>query len=409
MADRSSRLRILVLGYIVRGPLGGLAWHHLQYVMGLTRLGHDVYFVEDSDDYPACYDPTTDSMGTDPGYGLRFIAETFERVGLSDHWAYFDAHTNRWFGTLGEGILDICASAELLLNLSGVNPLRPWLCSVPARALVDTDPVFTQIRHLTEPAARALAEQHTAFFTFGENFGRPGCTIPDDGFPWRPTRQPMVLDAWPVTPGPADGRFTTVMQWDSYPAREYNGRRYGMKSVSFEPYFELPTQTHAQFELALGSPTAPRELLKSKGWSVLDPREPTRDPWTYQAYIRESKAEFTVAKHGYVVSQSGWFSERSAAYLASGRPVVAQDTGLSTNLPAGLGLQVFTTPEEAEAAIEVVGRDYHQHCKASRELVEAHFDAQAVLYSLVECTMRPGYTNRRIPECQSIPGIGIVG
>lgn len=300
-----SRLRIIVVGYIVRGPLGGLAWHHLQYVMGLAHLGHDVYFVEDSDDYPSCYDPVRDVLDTDPTYGLQFATRAFEAVGLGDRWAYHDAHTSRWLGPCAGRILGICATADLLLNLSGVNSLRPWLTEIPVRALVDTDPVFTQIRHLTDPASRNLALQHTAFLTFAENIGLNRSAIPKDGLPWQATRQPVVLDAWPVMPGRVQGKFTTVMQWDSYPAREYNGRRYGMKSDSLEPYIDLPERVGSIFELAVGSPTAPRDLLRCKGWTVRDSREPTRDPWTYQRYIQQSKAEFSVAKHGYVVSRSG--------------------------------------------------------------------------------------------------------
>ena len=378
-----SALRIIVLGYIVRGPLGGLAWHHLQYVIGLARLGHDVYFIEDSDDYASCYDPSRDRVDADPSYGLRFAADTFERVGLAERWAYYDAHTGRWLGPAGARAVAICSGADLLLNLSGVNPQRPWLEPIPARVLVDTDPVFTQIRHLTDPAARALALWHTAFFTFGENVGAPGCAIPDDGLPWRPTRQPLVLDAWPVTPGPPCGRFTTVMQWDSYAAREYGGRRYGMKSASFAPYLDLPAHSGAVLELAIGSSSAPRELLAGKGWALRNPLEPTRDPWTYQRYIRASKAEFGVAKHGYVVSHSGWFSERSAAYLASGRPVVVQDTGFSAWLPVGAGVLGFATPEQAIEGIAAVDRRYDMHCQAARGIAEAYFDARVVLLDLI--------------------------
>ncbi|HEV7904554.1 MAG TPA: hypothetical protein VGO96_11990, partial [Pyrinomonadaceae bacterium] len=308
----ASSLRIVVLGYIVRGPLGGLAWHHLQYVLGLARLGHDVYFIEDSDDYPACYNPETDAVTSDPSYGLKFAADAFARLGLGERWAYYDAHNARWMGAAATRAPDVCASAELLLNLSGVNPLRPWLAGVPARALVDTDPAFTQVRHLTDAAARTLAAQHTSFFTFAENFGQSFCEVPDDGFDWQATRQPVVLDAWPVTKGKADGRWTTVMQWDSYRALEYEGKRYGMKSDSFDAYIDLPSRAGRVFELALGSASAPRASLEHKGWQLVDPRVPTRDPWTYQRYIAESKAEWSVAKHGYASSRSGWFSERSA-------------------------------------------------------------------------------------------------
>src|SRR5262249_4053715 len=154
-------------------------------------------------------------------------------------------------------------------------------------------------------------------------------------------RQPVVLDAWPVTPGLPDGKFTTVMLWDGYRARFHQGRRFGLKSDSFGPYFDLPRRAGPHFELAVGSPSAPRGELRSRGWSLRNPLEAARDPWAFRDYIRQSKCEFSVAKHGYVVSRSGWFSERSASYLASGRPVVVQDTGFSDWLPTGRGVLAF--------------------------------------------------------------------
>lgn len=391
--DKMSRLQIIVLGYIVRGPLGGLAWHHLQYVMGLARLGHDVYFVEDSDDYPSCYDPSRHITDSNPTYGLRFTERVFESVGLGGRWAYYDAHTTRWLGPCASRIPVLAATADLLLNLSGMNPLRPWFMEIPARALVDTDPVFTQIRHLTDPAARLQASQHTAFFSFGENIGLRHTTVPKDGFPWQATRQPIVLDAWQVTPGPVQGQFTTVMQWESYPALLYNGCRYGMKSDAFAPYMDLPAKAGSIFELALGSASAPRALLHDKGWVVCDPLQLTRDLWTYQRYLQQSKAEFSVAKHGYVVSRSGWFSERSAAYLASGRPVLIQETGFSDWLPAGAGVLAFKTPEEVCAGIEEINRRYEFHCQAARAIAAEYFDARHVLPHLLERAMNAASTS----------------
>ena len=380
-------LRIVVLGYLVRGPLGGAAWHHLQYTLGLSRLGHDVYFVEDSDDYPSCYDPVQDCRGTDPSYGLRFAHDAFGGVGLGERWAYHDAHTQRWVGPSSDRVLDVCSSADLLIGFPGVSPLRPWFGEIPARALIDADPAFTQIRHLLDPAARAEAETYTSFFSYGENIASGRATVPDDGFPWQPTRQPLVPEAWPVTPGRPQGRFTCVMQWDSYEPREYAGRTYGMKSQSFGPYMELPQRSGRVFELALGSATAPRELLASKGWVVRDSRPPTRDPWSYQAYLRDSKAEFGVAKHGYVVSRCGWFSERSVSYLASGRPVVVQDTGFTDWLQTDVGVLAFTDAEEALAAIEAIDADYAAHCHAAREIAEEYFHGRKVLSRLVEAAI----------------------
>ena len=174
-------------------------------------------------------------MDENPAYGLRFASAAFDRLGLSDCWAYHDAHSGRWHGPAGDSILDWLTRADLLLNVSGVNPLRPWLLGVPSRVFIDTDPAFTQIRHLTDPAARSRAAAHTAFFTFGENIPAERSSVPDDGIPWRATRQPVVFDAWPAIPAPPDSRFTTVMQWTAT-AREYGGQQYGMKPESFGPY-----------------------------------------------------------------------------------------------------------------------------------------------------------------------------
>ncbi len=384
----SERLRIVVLGYVVRGPIGGLAWHHLQYVLGLRDLGHDVYFVEDSDDYPSCYDPARGVVDKDPSYGLHFAARAFERLGLGERWCYYDAHTDTWMGPLASRVHEVCESAELLLNLSGVNPLRSSLAEVPRRAFVDTDPAFTQIRHLTDSHARALAAAHNSFFTFAENIGRDDCFVPADGFAWQPTRQPVQLDAWAVTPGRREGSWTTVMQWDSYRSREYEERRYGMKSDSFELFADLPGRAGPLFEIALGSESAPRDLLRAKGWRLLDPLEVTRDPWSYQEFIRGSKAEWSVAKHGYVASRSGWFSERSAAYLASGRPVLTQQTGFSDWLGTGAGLLAFETIEEVLVGIEEIDAAYKHHCRAARDLAEEFFDARKVLTYLLERALR---------------------
>jgi hypothetical protein len=352
-------------------------------------LGHDVFFFEDSDDYPSCYDPLRNVMDRDPAYGLDFTGRAFARLGLGSRWTYYDAHRGCWLGPAADLALSVCASADVLLNLSCVNPVRSWMEEVPVRALVDTDPAFTQIRHLTDPRARARADGHTTFFSYGENIGQYGCTIPDDGLPWRPTRQPIVIDAWSPTHGPAGGPFSTVMLWDSYPSADYDGMHYGMKAESFDPYLQLPALTGERFELALGSSREPRERLARHGWTTLDPREPTRDPWTYQDFIKRSKAEFSVAKHGYVVSHSGWFSERSAAYLASGRPVVVQDTGFSRWLQADSGVLAFRDLDEALARLETLNASYERECVAARAVAEAYFGSATVLTRLLEMAVGP--------------------
>jgi len=275
-----------------------------------------------------------------------------------------------------------------VLNLSGVNPLRSWMERIPVRVLVDTDPVFTQVRHLTDPVAYARAASHTVFFSFGENIGQAGCTVPSDGFPWQATRQPIVMDAWRYAPGPARGALSTVMLWDSYPPVEHEGTRYGVKSSSFSPFADLPSLCDDTFELALGCPNGVREDLTTRGWTVLDPRGPTRDPWAYQDYIAQSKAEFSVAKHAYVTTHSGWFSERSAAYLASGRPVVVQETGFSRWLEPTAGVLAFSDPDEAVSQLESLNRSYLRHCRAARAVAGDHFGSAHVLSRLLEAAMQ---------------------
>jgi hypothetical protein len=385
--DDVSRLRIILLGYIIRGPLGGFASYQLQYLLGLTRLGHDVYFVEDSDDYPSCYDPARDITDTDPTYGLAFARKTFDKTGLEDRWAYYDAHTQQWHGPCANRIFEIFTTGDLLLNIGGVNPLRPWLMDIKARALIDLDPVFTQIRNIMDPASLAEATKHTSFFSVGENIVNCESGIPKDGLPWQATRQPVVLDRWPFTIGPENGKYTTIMLWDSYPKREYKGQNYGMKSDSFGPYLDFPMKAGPIFELAVGSSTAPRDKLRSNDWLVRDSREPTQDLQAYQHYIQQSKAEFSVAKHGYVVSRSGWFSDRSAAYLASGRPVVIQETGFSDWLAAGAGVIPFNTPDEAIVGIEEVNRRYKFHCEKTLEIVSEYFDSRKILTHLIDRAM----------------------
>jgi hypothetical protein len=249
--------------------------------------------------------------------------------------------------------------------------------------MIDTDPVFTQIRNLVDAERKQLTNLHNAFFSFAENIDRPVHSIPDDGIKWTPTRQPVVLSAWPFSIGYLKGKFTTVMQWESYPSRDYKGLHYGMKADSYENFFDIPKRTSSSFEIALGSPSAPRQKFKDNGWLLKDPFAVAGDPWRYQQYIKYSKAEFSIAKHGYVSAKTGWFSERSAAYLASGRPVVVQDTGFSDLMETGKGILSFETSEEALEAIESVNKNYKENCRVARILAEEYFNSRIVLNDLI--------------------------
>lgn len=383
--DKTSQRNILVLGYIIRGPLGGMAWHHMQYVLGLHKMGHNVYYLEDSgDEKYCCYNPVLGLSNEDPTYGIRFIENLFGAFQLNDRWAYYDKHQDQWHGNFSQHFERFRGSFDMLLNLSGSNPIRGWLSEVPLKVFIDTDPSFTQIRNLQDARRMALAKQHDRFFTFGENFGMRDCRIPDDGFPWKPTRQPVVLDAWRVIRGPLNGKFTTVMQWDSYPPLTHNGLSFAQKSESFGKFLEVPMNTGEELEIAMGSGTAPRQKLRDLGWKIRNPMEVASDPWTYRDYIQQSKGEFSVCKHGYVISNSGWFSERSSAYLASGRPVIVQETGFSNWMQKGSGVFPFTEIEEIYEAIDAIASDYERHCRSAREIARSYFNAESVLSLLIE-------------------------
>lgn len=395
----SERLRILVAGLLVRRPIGGLAWHYLHYLLGLHALGHEVFYLECSDEYyPTFYEPdaaekdTATSQSTafqrqsyNSSYGLEFTADTLHRLGLGERWGFWDGCQGRMFGPLANVDPAVYRSADILLNISNWMTLDDWLCDIPIRVLVDTDPVFSQAGHLAVPQSLDLALRHNAFLTFGENYGVAACGIPEDGFPWRPTRQPIVLDQWPQTRGMPDGSFTTVMSWDSYDPAIVEKKRYGLKSDSFQPYFDLPEQTGETLELAMNDGSGEvRSLLGKFGWRLRDAVQTTRDPWTYRQYIEASKAEFAIAKHAYAATNSGWFSERSACYLAAGRPVITQETGFSRWMDVGRGVFSFEDPVQALAAINEVSGNYGRHCDYAREVAAEYFDHRKVLPEMLD-------------------------
>lgn len=408
LSYKHDSLRVIVLGYIIRMPIGGLVWHYFQYILGLARLGYEVYYIEDScffaeNDNSWFYDPTTSNQDSDvskelPTYGFKFITDIFIKAGLESKWAYYHADSSQWYGPCADRIVGICATADIVLNISGANPLRLPLRRIPVRIYIDTDPVFSQILHLTTSIKRDLVLQHTAFFSFGENISSGQSTVPCDGIPWQSTRQPIVLDLWTNVPGSINSCFTTVMAWDSYKYQEYNGIRYGLKSDSFIPYINLPVQSNNKFEIAMFDPLAPPKKLKKIGWVLQSGKEIIQTPWAYQSYIQQSKAEFSVAKQGYVISNSGWFSERSAAYLASFRPAIVQDTGFTKWMETGAGVIPFKNLEEAIAAIEEVNSNYTFHSQSARALVGEYFDSYKVLSQLIERSIHSAKTVNYLRE-----------
>lgn len=383
--NASFRMKIVVLGYIIKGPMGGMSAHYLQYILGLKALGHEVLYLEDSDHYPSCYNPQTLEMSKCPAYGLKYTSKLFQKFDLKNNWSYYDDHNGTWYGLSKQKTLSFCKKADLVINISGANPLRDWWTNIPCRTFIETDPLYTQVKHLTDKNSRHITESHTSFFSFGENIGKENCSIPDDGFLWRPTRQPVFLPMWPKSEANYKGNWTTIMQWKSYAQAEFNGKIYGMKSESFQPFIKLPAYFKDEhFEIASsGTSHDTKGTLMKKGWKIKDPIIPSKSFKSFQDYINSSKGEWTVAKPGYVETNSGWFSERTLNYMASGKPVIVQNSGFSDFLPVGKGLLCFTSIEEAVDQINRVKSDYKINCLQSRKIVEEHFNYETILSNIL--------------------------
>lgn len=375
-------LKIVCSGHIVRHPLGGHSWHHLQYLVGFLRLGHSVTFFEDHGWPGSCYDPSRNEMTDDPSYGIRFLQDLLRPHGLENDWCYLAAD-GAGLGLSRVELAQRCRESDVYFNLSNVNWI-PELEVCRRRVLVDTDPAFTQIGGF---GMGGPFERYHRLFTYGENVHGPFCEMPTAGKKWLPTRQPVVQDLWPVTPGSVDAPWTSVMNWSAYGDRTFEGRVYGQKDREFSPFFSLPRLAQQPMELAVSAPPEIRGRLLDGGWRIADPLAVTQTPASYQRYLAGSRGEFCVAKHGYVSTRCGWFSDRSAAYLASGRPVVVQDTGFSAFLPCGQGLLHWRTPAEAAAALENVNANYAAHCAAARAIIDAFFDSNTVLTDLLDRTI----------------------
>jgi hypothetical protein len=377
-----SSLRIIVTGLIAQYPLGGVTWDYFQYVLGLVRLGHDVYYLEDTGQWP--YNPQEGGVSKGCEFNVAYLSELMSRFGLADKWAYRFPWQSQWFGLPEAKRREVLYSADLLINISGTLERPEDYRQIPRLAYIDSDPVFTQVKLARgQMDFRKLIDVHDVHFSFGEHLS---AAVPDTGHRWYPTRQPVVLSEWhPSTPH--RNVFTTVMNWTSYNPVVYNGQTYGQKDVEFQRFLAVPSLVSPTvLEIAVNEGKtrhAPRTLLVHKGWRVVDPEVVCPDFESYRRYVESSKAEWSVAKHGYVVGQPGWFSCRSACYLAAGRPVVVQHTGFSAVLPVGEGLMSFTTVEEAVAAILHVEADYARHAKAARAIAETYFDSDKVLTRLI--------------------------
>jgi hypothetical protein len=367
-------LKILLSGMVAGDPhQGGASWAVLQYVAGLEELGHDVMLVE-----------PVPAAALDPAGPVVAYFESLPL--LAGRAALLSDEGEETVGVPYERLLGFARGADLLLNVSGMLGDERLLEAVPVRAFLDLDPGFNQVWQAT--GTEMGFDRHTHCVSVGVRIGAEDCPIPTLGRNWIPTLPPVALGRWPAaSEAPTREAFTSVGHWRSYGSIEHEGISYGQRAHSLRALFELPRRSGSRFELALGiHPDEVEDLraLRENGWGLLDPAEVAATPGAYADFVRGSKAELGVAKSGYVASRSGWFSDRSAAYLASGRPVVAQDTGFGDSLPVGEGLLAFTSAAEAAAAVAEVESDLPRHGRAARKLAEQHLDARRVLPRLLE-------------------------
>jgi hypothetical protein len=390
-----SSKRIVVTGLAGTYPFGGVFWDYMQYVLGFWKLGHDVWYLEDTGKW--CYDPTAGTFVEDGRHNAAHLARQIELLepGLRDRWFYRDA-TGRTFGRGWGELKEFCRTADLFLHVSASCWMREEYFAARRVAFIDSDPMYTQssvpgyLEGTIDDDERMrvdMLRQHHVFFTFAENIGAPDCLIPTELFGWIPTRQPIVLDCFEGATIPLEERrrvLTTVASWE--PAEGgpvVKGVKYRGKSAEFERFIGLPSKSALPLELAM-SGKAPSDRLKSHGWQMVDAYGVSYDPWVYRDYLARSFGEWSVAKNAYVASRSGWFSCRTACYLALGVPAVVQDTGFSKIIPAKEGVLGFATTDEAGDAIERLARDPEPHVRAAKEIAAEYFDAGRVLAKLLD-------------------------
>jgi hypothetical protein len=365
---------------------GGNAWAVLSWVLGLKKLGFRVCFVEQIG-RESCVDASGAVSTFEQSVNLAYFERIMEQFGLVGLSALIYEEGEQVHGLPYAELLDIAEAADLLVNITGHLTLEPLMRRLHRKAYIDLDPGFTQFWYASGEAGPRLAG-HDFYFTVGENIGTQACTIPVAGIRWRPTRQPVTLDHWPVSGEGAADRFTTVATWRGpYGPIQYGSKTFGLKVHEFRKFVELPERVPQTFEIALDIHPADKKdlsLLRHHGWRLVDPKVAAPDPAAFLRYVQGSGAEFSVAQGVYVETRSGWFSDRTVRYLASGKPALVQDTGFGRNNPVGEGLVAFSTPEEAIAGAGRIARDYEEHCRAARALAEEYFDSDKVLGRFIE-------------------------
>lgn len=385
-----SRKRILVLGFMGGCPIAGVIWQHIHYIVGLQRLGHEVYYVEDGLKYP--YDPEAWTITEDFSYAAKTLERLAREYGFEDRWCFCARYGDepRTAGLGLEKLRELYRTCDAALNVCGSHDMNDDLLAVRRLIYVESDPGVEQIKiDLGEASVRDYLSKHAVLFTFGEAVGTARFPVPLHGMDWHPTRQPVVTDLWRTDAAPADEAvFTSICNWSTSGKKdiEWRGSNYlWSKSLEFLKFVEAPRRCGETFELATDIKQADeKELFLRNDWRLTDPHSLSIDWDRYRDYVRASRGEFTVAKDQYTRLHTGWFSDRSACYLAAGRPVITQQTGFTEFYGGTKGLLAFETMEDVVAAAGAIRADYAAHSRAASEVAQEFFEAEKVLASLLD-------------------------
>lgn len=376
----------IVVGAVLSLPpyCPGMIWNRMQYAVGFRQLGHDVYYVEEV--APQwCVDASGQPCALEDSVNRRWFEAVMRQFGFEGRACQVYGGGEATSGLSRENLAAVCRDADLLLNIAGHVRADVVLSNVPRRAYLDQDPVYTQLWQ-AEYGEDVNLEPHDVFLTVGLNIGTPYSPIPTGGLAWRHTLPPVVIDHGPAPASPANGRFTTIASWTSFGDLCYRGEWYRSKDEEFKRFAELPRRVDQAFEVALRRHRADDvgvRRLRANGWMVTDSTRFT-DLSTYRDHIARSRAEIGIAKHAYVKGHSGWFSDRTAHYLASGRPALVQATGFERHLPTVRGLLAFETMEEAIEGVERINADYVAQCRAARSIAEEYLDYRKVLPKMLD-------------------------